>query len=229
MTTTRILRAALRLARRAVVYEIGLWRSLFRWVTRRPTVSGSDEAFGYVAVVRPLLLTFIVVSAIEIPAVDLLLSHTLDWPALRHTAIALGVYGVLWMIGLLAAMQVHPHVVADSGLRVRSGTTVDFTVPWDAVADIAARQRSTPSGKTVEIEQVGDRRIGHVGVADQTNVDVRLRAPQGVPMREGLSEPVAELRLYADDPDALVAAARLRLPVVAPARSLPLDPRCSSG
>jgi hypothetical protein len=44
--------------------------------------------------------------------------------------------------------------------------------------------------------------------ASQTSVDVRLRRPTTFPLPKGESEPVEELRLYADDPDAFVRKAR---------------------
>jgi hypothetical protein len=212
----------LRLARRAVVYEIGMWRSLYRWVSRRPaTTEPGAEAFGHAGASRPILLTLIGVSAIEVPILDVILSHTgLEW--LRPTALGLGIYGLLWMLGLLASQQVTPHVVGPGGLRVRSGTTIDVTVPWQAVATVAARYRSLPSGRTVQVE--GDPgRVLSIAAMSQTSVDVTLRTPTALGLRGGPSEPVTELRFYADQPDALVAHARRLLSAEAhpPAGSAP--------
>jgi hypothetical protein len=52
-----------RLLRQALSYELGLWRSLYRWMFRRPLGAGT---FGYASPVTPLLAAFIGVSAIEI-------------------------------------------------------------------------------------------------------------------------------------------------------------------
>ncbi len=43
--------AAPSLPRRALAYELGLWRNLFRWVLRRPVAPGV-EAFSYARAVR---------------------------------------------------------------------------------------------------------------------------------------------------------------------------------
>jgi hypothetical protein len=45
-----------------------MWRSLFRWMFRRPVAPDAGaKAFGYAAVVTPLLFVFIAVSAIDVP------------------------------------------------------------------------------------------------------------------------------------------------------------------
>jgi hypothetical protein len=192
-----------RLARKAIWYELRLWRSLFRWILRRPTAEPGAATFGYAALLTPVLVAFIVVSAIEIPIVHLVL----PWATVRTTALAAGVYGLLWMIGLLAAMRVHPHVVGDAGLRVRSGMSVDLSVPWSAVAELRIRSRTLESNRAVQ---------QHDGVLSvvawrHTNVEVTLREPTVFPLPGGPSDLVREVRFHADDEKALLSAARERL------------------
>ena len=198
-----------RLARRAVWYELGLWRSLYRWTFRRPAARGPGaEAFGYAAPVTPVLAAFIGLSALEIPVVELLL----PWELARRVFLALGAYGVFWMFGLLASLRVHPHVVDDAGLRVRYGLSLDVTVPWDAIGEIRARRRSLRSGRSgkAQLEEHGAALILHVPVTSSTNVDVALRRPTAVSLPGGRRESVTELRFYADDPHAVVGRARAR-------------------
>ncbi|WP_446218177.1 PH domain-containing protein [Micromonospora sp. IBHARD004] len=200
------------LLRRAVVYEVNMWRSLGRWLLRRPLVlAPGAEAFSYVGVVKPILGVFIGLSAIEIPIFDLIMRHTVPWPSVRHTALALGVWGLLWMIGLFASLRIHPHVADTGGLRVRNSFSVDFLVPWTAVARVDARYRSLPSSRTIQVEHDDTATILNVGTGSQTSVDVALHEPLSVPLPKGPSEPVTEIRLYADDPAALVARARQHL------------------
>ena len=60
--------------RRAVSYELGLWRSLYRWTFRRPIVSGAGaETFGNASPVTLVIAAFIALPAIEIPVAHLLL------------------------------------------------------------------------------------------------------------------------------------------------------------
>ena len=66
------------LARHAVVFE--LYRSLFRWVTRRPDLGGpGDEHFTYAKAVTPVMWLWIFASAAEVPLVHLLV----PWEGVR--------------------------------------------------------------------------------------------------------------------------------------------------
>ncbi|SCE76837.1 hypothetical protein [Micromonospora mirobrigensis] len=200
-----------------MAYELGMWRSLGRWLLRRPVALPTGaEAFGYTGVVTPILGVFLALSIVEIPVLDLILRHTVPWDWVRRAAVALGVWGVLWMLGLLASLRLHPHVIGDAGLRIRNGTSIDVTVPWSAVATVSARYRSLPSSRAVQIEENGQVVVLNLGAASQTSVDVVLREPLSLPLPKGPSGPVHEVRLYADDPDALVARACGQLAVRSP-------------
>ncbi|MEU2612516.1 PH domain-containing protein [Micromonospora sp. NPDC007271] len=208
---------AVAMLRRVIAYEVGMWVSLGRWLLRRPpAVEPGAAAFSYVGVVKPILFAFIALSAIEIPIFDLILRHTLPWPSVRHTVLALGIWGLLWMIGLFAALRIHPHVADVEGLRVRNGFSVGFLVPWAAIARVDARYRSLPSGRSVQIEPDEAGMVLNVATGKQTSVDVVLREPLSVRLPNGPSRPVHEIRLYADDPAALVARAREHLAVRLP-------------
>ncbi|MEN3615550.1 hypothetical protein AAH979_39400 [Plantactinospora sp. ZYX-F-223] len=203
------------LLRKATVYELGMWRSLFRWILRRPTGPDGTVAFGYAGVVTPLLIVFIVVSTIEIPVLDLIL----PWKIARIVAAALGVYGVFWMIGLLASLRVHPHLVGEAGIRVRNGISIDLTLPWDAIDTVRRRHRSLSSGRTVQVERSDTRIVLNIGVSSQTAVDILLREPIVLPVPRGTEEPVHELRVYADDAERLVACVRQFLRTDLPERA----------
>jgi len=197
------------LPRRALFYEVGIWRSLYRWIFRRPPTREPDaEAFGYASLMTPILVAFIAVSALEIPVVDFFL----PWEAVRRPFLALGAWGLIWMIGLLASLRVHPHLVAASGLRVRYGFNVDIMLPWVAIAEIRAQRRSLPSGRTVQLERTGPAATLHIAISSATNVEVVLREPTTVRLPKGVSETITALHFYTDDPRALVARAREHLP-----------------
>jgi Bacterial PH domain len=200
------------LARKAVTYEWGMWRSLFVWVLRLPQVKGPGaQAFSYAAMLTPLFLVFIAVSAIELPILHILL----PWEKVRFVADLLGVYGLFWMIGLLAAMRVHPHVASDAGLRIRYGFGVDASIPWDAIAAVRTRGRSVERIRTVQCEQTAAGLVVSIAVNKQTNVDLLLCEPtifDALPQTR--EEPVVELRVYVDDPKAFVARVRAGIPEV---------------
>lgn len=198
------MRAVRRLLRLAVTFEAGIWRSLARWVRRRPDVPAGADVFPYASAASPVLWTFIVLSAVEIPLVDWLL----PWPSLRIALLVVGVYGLLWMLGLLAAMHVYPHTVDDAGLRARSGFSTDVRVPWDEIAAVRVRRRSVEGSRSVVVAEEGGRRAVSLAVVASTQVDVELRTPLVLPLARTGGRPVTELRLAADDPAALVRRLR---------------------
>ena len=195
--------------------EIGIWRSLFLWVTRRvPGLGPGARAFSYARQVSPIIGAFIFVSLVELPVVHLLL----PWDAVRIAALVVSVWGLLWMVGLLASMKVYPHLIDDAGLRIRYGTTTDIRIPWEAVASIGARRRSVPTGRHVHLEHGDDgATVANVAVMKQTRVDVVLRRPTAIELPDS-TEQLTGVRFYADDARGFVATARERLADREPAR-----------
>ncbi len=190
------------LVARALRYEISTWCSLARWIARRPDVGPGGTPFAYRGPIVAPIVVFAVVSVIEVVAVDLLVAR---WPVPRLILLVLGIWGALFVLGLLAAVTVRPHVVAPSGLRVRHGTSLDVHVPWDAVAS-AGRLRRSGDGRTVQV--VGGTL--HVLVSGQTTVVVTLHRPVPATVR-GTRVDLTELRFHADDAAGMVAAIRGRM------------------
>src|SRR3712207_796407 len=119
------------LLRRAAATEGAMWRSLYLWLRRKPPALGpGGEAFGYLGVIKPILGVFIGLSIVEIPILDLIVRKVVPWEPARWIVLVLSIWGLLWMVGLIAGLKLHPHVVGDDGIRVRMGTGPDFTVPW---------------------------------------------------------------------------------------------------
>lgn len=198
-------RAAVRLARRLVAFEISLYRSLFRWVTRRPDVPAGSTACSYVGGVSVLLWAFIVVSAVEL----VVLHVVIPWEGVRLAADILSLWGLAWMLGFAAGLHVYPHLEHDDGLRVRHGTGTDLVVPWDAVSSAGVRERSLERSKAVQVEASEEGTVLSVVIASRTNVDLRLAQPLTVPLHSG-DVTVDTIRLFADDPRALVGRLRTR-------------------
>lgn len=189
-------------------YELGLWSALVRWVFRRPIAAEPGATlYPYSSTVKMLMVVFIGVSAVEIPIVHVIL----PWATARHVLDAVGVYGLLWMLGLWAGMVRNPHTVGPSGLRIRGGTTLDQPIAWAAIREVRMRRRSLPPEGQIQLEEAGDQRILSLGVGSQTSVDVILREPMPVAVAKAKGRPVTQVRFHADDPDALVAEANRRL------------------
>jgi len=183
----------------AASYEAGIWRSLYRWLTRR--AADSDAAlFGYASQVTPLLLGFIFLSALQIPIVSLLV----PWPTVRYGLLIIGVWGVLWMLGLLASLRTNPHAVSETGLRLRSGFQFDAAIPWRAISTIRLRRSSAHRKLQIEHDQTG----ATVALQGTTNAEVVLREPLAVRFLDGRQATVNTLQFYADRPTALLTATK---------------------
>jgi hypothetical protein len=164
----------MRLLRWLVVTEINGWRSLFYLVTRR--VRGrrpGDLTFGYAKEQGPVIGAFIFGSALELVVVHLLL----PWETIRLIADILSLWGLLWMVGYLASVIVHPHLVGPDGVRVRYGATTDIPIAWSDVASVRVRRGGADG----------------VAVMNRTNVEVALKQAENV-------------RLFADDKKGFVVA-----------------------
>ena len=193
---------ALALSRRAVEFEIAGWRSLGRWVLRRPDVAPGDTPFAYHGPMLAPMVVMTLLSVLEIVAVDLLL----PWQWLRPALLVLGIWGTVLMLGILAGVLVHPHAVGPAGLRVRHGAGLDVRIPWDAIAAVR-RARRGGDGQGMQL----DGAVLHVVVSGQTTVEVVLRRPVAVTLPGRRTVDIGELRFHADDPAALVAATRARV------------------
>ncbi|MDA0171263.1 hypothetical protein OJ998_19330 [Solirubrobacter taibaiensis] len=171
-----------------------MWKSLLLWVLRRVPGRGPGVLeFGYAKEQAPLIGVFIFVSALELVVLHLLL----PWETIRLIVDILSLWGLLWMIGLLAGVLIHPHLVGPDGLRVRDRWVVDLLVPWSNIEAVRARRggRDDEDG------------VLSVPILNRTKVEVVLREPV---------DGARVVRLFVDDAAGFVTAARGRLSQGAP-------------
>lgn len=189
-------------------YEAAMWRSLFAWIGRRPRSDHpDDELFGYDKAASPVIWAFVALNFIEIPAVHFLI----PWLWAKIALLVAGGWGTLWMLGVLAAAKVNPHVVGADGIRVRNGFLTDMTIPWEAVQSVSSGVQGSQSTKQLQI----DGQQVSVVVTGQTNITIHLTRP--VPQTlKGTTIDVIEIRLFADNPAAMSRACRERLPAPNP-------------
>jgi len=201
-------RSVFSLARRAVLLELRLYRSLFRWVTRRPVAPRPDmQAIGYSQTVTPVMSLWIFASAAEMVVVHLIV----PWPTVRIILLIISAWGLIWMIGFLVSLKVYPHLLDSSTLRIRHGATVDISIPWDSIASVVAQRRDLPSSiRTLQTRETPRGSDLQVGVSGEVNVHARLTHPMTVPTSRG-AERITELSFWVDDPHAFVARAREHL------------------
>ncbi|MFB7891146.1 hypothetical protein ACFC1I_02975 [Microbacterium sp. NPDC056044] len=195
-----------RFARRAWIMELGVYRSIYRLVFRRPRVPAGASAFSYHSPVMTLLVIFVVLSAVEIPIVDVIVH---PWPYVRIPLLILGIWGVTWMLGLLFGYLTRPHAVGPDGIRVREGAELDLDLPWEVVRSVerdrsvvekAPRVRDEPGGRTYAVR-----------MANEANVRIELEHPLEVRVPQGRFR-IDAVRLWVDDIDGFMTAVRTHIP-----------------
>ncbi|MGK5552465.1 hypothetical protein ACSNOI_12705 [Actinomadura kijaniata] len=181
--------------------SLGLWAA-----RRRDGVPPGAVAVPYASGQNPMLLMWLFAMAVEAVALEFLL-RGLGAPAgLRWVLLVFGVYSVVFVLASIAAGVTRPHVVTERELRVRYGVYLDARIPRELIASVRRVRNFDEDGPPVEVD--GDR-LGVV-VGSQTNVLVELAGPVTVVRPFGGLAEVRSVRFYADDPEAAVAALRVR-------------------
>lgn len=200
------MRTAASVLRHLVLAEVAIWTSLWHWVTRRPAVPPDGTAIPYARVAGPVVWLFIWGSAIEVVAVDLVVTH-LGWDVVRVPLLVLGTWGVLWMLGLLASMRTRPHVLSGDSLLLRGGLRAEVVVPLATISGVRTVEHELSSTMR-NVEEVDGRLL--VGVSGRTNVEVTLVQPR--PLRTPNGEVVTDrVGLWADEPREVAALLRSRV------------------
>ncbi|TCJ99742.1 hypothetical protein [Nocardia alba] len=193
------------LARSFVRFEVDIWVSLARAVTRRPDTLGGTP-IRYAGAVSATFWAFIVVSAVEIPAVHLLI----PWPAARIVALGLGIWGLVWMIGMLAAHHMHPHVLTDESLRVRYLRRVVLDIAPVEIRAVRHDLRAYDGAKSLQLTGPGDETLTVI-IGSATNIRVILTEPRTFHTPHG-DFTVGAVAFWADDAQAAVAKIRTAIP-----------------
>ncbi|MDP4573934.1 hypothetical protein Q9K02_02120 [Qipengyuania sp. G39] len=101
---------------------------------RAQDVPAGAQGFSYHRFLLPMIYVFLALQAIELAMVHFLL---MQWNAtVAWIWFGLGIAGGLWIVGLAQGFRIHPVLLTEHGLRVRSGAMVDLLVPYDAIACI---------------------------------------------------------------------------------------------
>ncbi|MFY1635799.1 hypothetical protein ACN27F_21405 [Solwaraspora sp. WMMB335] len=189
--------------RRLVGFEAAGLVSLWLWVRRRRHgVPESATAVPYAGAVASTMVMFLVVSVVELVAVEILLRAVGAPAPLRHAILLIDAYGVLIALAVIAATVTRPHVIGPDGIRIRSAAFLDVRVPRRLVTEVRLVRNYNEQG-TIRVD--GDVLI--VSAIAQTNLVVELTEPLRVVRPLGRVAYVRTIRFFADDPAAALAAA----------------------
>jgi len=158
------------------------------------------QAFGHPRSIFPMIDVFLGLQLIELAVMHVLL---LQWSAIAAWIwSALGAAGALWAMGLAQAFRIHPVLLTDEGLRVRSGILVDAQVPYGEIA------RVVPS---VASEQVTARDTLNHGLLAWPNIMLELHRPIAIKPLIGAPREVVRIALRIDDSAEFLAALNRRI------------------
>lgn len=210
MTTTRparVRRSPLQmlgyLARRAWQMEMAVWSSLYRFIFRRPRVPAGAVAFTYHRPILQVMIVFVVLSAVEIPIIDLIVHQ---WLYIRIPLLIAGIWGLTWMIGFLFGFITPPHAVGPEGIRVRQGAEVDIPLGWDDIHSVSLNKVAI-EGKVPRITEEEAGATLHFRVQNETNIEIELERPVPVRLPHG-TETVKVVRIHVDEPKRFMDAVR---------------------
>ena len=200
-----LLRRLPRLLWEALLFELALYRSLTRWVVRRPDVCGATP-IGYSRLAAPMLWLWIFGSMVEVVAVELVLRH-FDQPwasAVRVPMLLLGIWGVVWMLGVLASYRVRPHLLTDTELRIRSGARTWLRLPLDAVESTRLVEHEVPGViRSLHVDEA----LALVASGSRTNLELVLAGQTTLSSSKG-EVTVSRVGVWVDEPRE--AAAQIR-------------------
>jgi hypothetical protein len=174
-------------------------RCLVSWLRRRPA---DPSAFGYGRAFRPLAHVLLAMSIVEGLVVEFVLAAVLPgtfWPWLM---LALHVYALLWLLGLLASLTTRPHVLGPDALVLRDSAFSELTIPLSAITSVTATAKPNVLRSGLKVD--GDTALYAYGDA---NIAVHID-PVDDPRLDG----VRHLHITVDEPNRFLAAQRKTVP-----------------
>ena len=201
-----VVRRVRRFAWAALTLEVTLYLALGRWIVRRPDVPAGTIPIGYSRLVAPMLWLWIFGSATEVVVLDVLLSRW--WTPLRIPLLVVGIWGLVWMLGMLAAYRTRPHLLGETSLQVRDGIHARVDVPLARIASVRSVDHELPGLlKSVHVEGEGDGAILLIGVGSRTSLELVLTGPTTLETPHGPTT-VARVGLWVDEPREVAALLR---------------------
>lgn len=183
-------------------FEARGYRAMWLLVRRRRHGAGSGVApVGYTKGTMAVPVAFVVACVIEAAVVHVLV----PWPWLRNVLLMFSIWGLVQILGILAGRIVHPHLLTDSRLTIRSGHQVIVELDRRFVSRCVERRRWEHTSPIVDDGAL------YLPGPDGTCVDLVLTEPVGV-RRPAFFEhrrtavSVTRLSLQVDDPELVVAA-----------------------
>ncbi|MFD5600032.1 hypothetical protein ACFWHR_08240 [Leucobacter sp. NPDC058333] len=147
---------------------------------------------------------FIVLSAVEIPIIDLVLHR---WPIIRFTLLAAGVWGLMWMLGLLLGFVTRPHSVGPEGVIIHDGPQISVELSWDDIYSVAlVKEVAESPPKPPRITESERGNVVNLRVQNETNLEIVLKHPISLSIAPDTH--VSLVKFWADEPRSVLSATR---------------------
>jgi hypothetical protein len=188
-------------------FERGIYTNLARWIGRRPDLGPPGTvAFPYVGLVRTTVWLWIGASALEMAVVHFII----PWPWVRWPLLIASLWGLVWMLGYLGGLIVHPHLVEPDRLRIRSGHTVEVVVPITAISSASTYTRSVETSRVVQLDAEDDQHV-LITVSNQVNMHLVMTGTVTAQLPRGRYT-FTQVSFWVDDPTTAVRGLRSLIP-----------------
>ncbi len=137
------------------------------------------------------------------------------WWWLKWALLFLGLYAILWLLGLSASLVVLPHALEADGLRLRYGLLAEGFIPYGEI-EAASRERREASNSGDGLSSVLEEDALYLAAGGRTDVALRLHAPRSMRGLLRDTEPASRVNLAVDEPDGFVRALRERIATAVP-------------
>ncbi|BBL80465.1 hypothetical protein RxyAA322_23190 [Rubrobacter xylanophilus] len=201
-------------ARLVATEQLILWCLLRRIL--RPGKRHTEHEFGYHrrSSLHTILPVVLLLSPAELGAVHLLAHILSPWPPLKWVLLALGVYGILWLAGLRASLELLPHRLEEDGLRLRYGAHAEVFVPYAGIREVLIHP-ARPAGEPLSLFPAEGLKYSPEGtlllpVGGRTDLALHLRSPVSARGILKLRGPATRVFFAADEPERLAAELRRR-------------------
>jgi hypothetical protein len=195
---------------RLILHEPRLFASLFRWTFRRVGYSDHEFAYHKRTLLRAIVPVVIVTSPLELLVVHLLAQALSPWSWLKWALLALGVYAVLWLLGLYASLVALPQQLEGEGLRLRHGVLAEGFVPYEEIETVVREESRAPHYGDGLSYVLGEDAL-YLATGGKTDVALRLRSPRSVLGFLKETEPASRIHLAVEEPDRFVRELRRRI------------------